>query len=189
MTEIEEQRPGRDKATTVNDALFQNGRFRRKFDAISSDSKLSHLLYTLAKQMLLHRSGSKYEDMYWIDLNKGKVVASEVNCSVEKKILYSTRTRETIKAYHNLLTIHSHPDSYPPSIDDLNSNYEHHYTGGIVVGHNGSIFLYSSNEYIHEDYYKLVVEKYLKRGYNEEEAQINALKQMQRQFDIQFREV
>lgn len=85
MTEIEEQRSGRNKTTTVSNALFYNGRYRRKFDAISDNRKLSHLLFTLAKQMLLHRSGSKYEDMYWIDINNRKIVASEINCSVEKR--------------------------------------------------------------------------------------------------------
>ena len=40
-----------------------------------------------------------------------------------------------------------------------------------------------------EDYYKLVVEGFLKIGYNEEEAQIKALENLQINFDIKFKEV
>lgn len=43
--------------------------------------------------------------------------------------------------------------------------------------------------YENEEYYKLVVEGYLKSGYNEDEAQIMALSEIQRNFDINFKEV
>lgn len=49
--------------------------------------------------------------------------------------------------------------------------------------------MYSANERINEDYYKLVVEGFLKIGYNEEEAQIKALENLQINFDIKFKEV
>jgi len=49
--------------------------------------------------------------------------------------------------------------------------------------------MYSANERINEDYYNLVVEEYLKRGYNEDEAQKCALLEIQTNFDIQFKEV
>lgn len=36
----------------------------------------------------------------------------------------------------------------------------------LEVCHAGRIFVYTSDEEINEDYYKLKVEKYLKSGYN-----------------------
>lgn len=88
-----------------------------------------------------------------------------------------------------MLTIHTHPDSFPPSIDDLNSNFDHGYVVGIVVCHDGRVFMYSANERVNENYYKLVVEGYIKNGYNENEAQIMALSEIQKNFDINFKEV
>lgn len=88
-----------------------------------------------------------------------------------------------------MYTLHSHPNSFPPSIHDLNSNYYNHYDTGIVVCHDGKIFTYSSGEEVSESYYKLKVEKYLKNGYNEFEAQVCALKELQLRFKIQVREV
>ena len=71
----------------------------------------------------------------------------------------------------------------------MNSNFDHGYVVGIVVCHDGRVFMYSANERVNENYYKLVVEGYIKNGYNENEAQIMALSEIQKNFDINFKEV
>ena len=139
--------------------------------------------------MLLHRSGTEYEDMYWIDLINGKRVCKITDSKYKKKILYTTTIKKMIKKSENLLTIHTHPDSFPPSIDDINSNYDHNYEIGIVICHDGRVYMYSAEERINVNYYKLTVEDYLKNGYNEDTAQIEALKEMQKKFSIYFKEV
>lgn len=58
-----------------------------------------------------------------------------------------------------------------------------------MVCHDGRIYMYSANERINENYYKLVVEGFLKKGYNEDEAQIAALSEIRENFDINFKEV
>ena len=63
----EEQRYGRNKNTVINHAYINSGEYRKKFDKISDNKKLNKLLYQLAKAMLEHRSGTLYEDMYWVD--------------------------------------------------------------------------------------------------------------------------
>jgi hypothetical protein len=189
MRETEEQRAGRNKETTINHTYISSGEYRKKFDSITENVELSRLLYQISKDMLLHRTGTVLEDMYWIDLDAIRVVAKEVNASIPKKIVYSEATKKTIKEYGNLLTIHTHPDSFPPSIDDINSNYDHSYIVGIVICHDGRIYMYSANERIHEDYYKLVVERFIKNGYNEDEAQVAALLKIQQNFDVDFKEV
>lgn len=137
----------------------------------------------------MHRAGTEFEDMYWIDLNSITVIAKETNSNIPKRIEYSDATKRSIHNYDHLLTVHNHPDSFPPSINDLNSNYDHSYVVGIIVCHDGRIYMYSANERINENYYKLVVEGFLKKGYNEDEAQIAALSEIQENFDINFKEV
>lgn len=187
--EIEEQRYGRNKETVINHTYINSGEYKRKFDLISNNKELSRILYGAAKEMLEHRSGTIYEDMYWIDLDTLSIVAKETNTLVPKRIEYSAATEKIIEKYDNLLTIHTHPDSFPPSIDDFNSNFDHEYEIGIIVCHDGKVYMYSANERINEDYYKLVVEDYIKKGYNEDETQILALCDLQRNFDINFKEV
>lgn len=139
--------------------------------------------------MLIHRSGTEFEDMYWIDLDEIRVIAEETNPLVKKRIIYSNKIIKKSQSCKNIIIIHSHPDSFPPSIADFNSNYDHNYVVGIVACHNGKLYMYSANERINEDYYKLVVEVFLKIGYNEEEAQIKALENLQINFYIKFKEV
>jgi len=55
------------------------------------------LLYQLAKTMLKHRSGTLYEDMYWIDAETAKVVAKEVEGCAKSKIIYSKGTLAKIR--------------------------------------------------------------------------------------------
>ena len=187
--DTEAQRYGRNKETSVNSTYINSGVYKKKFDTISNSKKLSRALYKIAKKMLVHRSGTKYEDMYWIDLDTLKIVAKEIDGITEHAIIYSNETKKTIKKYPNLITIHTHPDSFPPSINDLNSNFDHGYVLGIIICHNGKIFIYSAREQINENYYKMVVESYLKQGYNEDASQLMALFEIQKNFDILFREV
>ncbi len=188
-TEDEEQRYGRNKDTVINHTYINSGDYRKKFDRISSSTKLNRLLYQLSKKMLEHRSGTKFEDMYWIDPVKLTIIAEETESNLEEEIKYAENIISKIQRYDNLITLHSHPNSFPPSISDLNSNYYNHYDIGIVVCHDGKIFIYSSGQEINEDYYKLTVEEYLKSGYNEYEAQIWALEELQSKFDILVKEV
>lgn len=189
IIENEEQRNGRNKDRLINHHYINSGKYKRKFDQISDVPQLSRLLYQIAKKALNHRSGTKYEDMYWIDLDTLDVVAKETDSTLEKSIVYSVSTEQKIKKYDNLLTIHTHPDSFPPSIDDLNSNFLNGYVAGIVLCHNGKVYLYSANEEISKKYYELVVENYIKSGYNEDRAQILALLELQKNFDVDFKEV
>ena len=187
MRELEQQRKGRNKNTIIDYNYISSNRYRKKFDYISNDKKLNKLLYKIAKKMLLHRSGTEYEDMYWIDLINGKIVCKITDSKYKKKILYTTTIKKMIKKSENLLTIHTHPDSFPPSIDDINSNYDHNYEIGIVICHDGRVYMYSAEERINVNYYKLTVEDYLKNGYNEDTAQIEALKELQKKFSIYFK--
>lgn len=157
MRELEQQRKGRNKNTIIDYNYISSNRYRKKFDYISNDKKLNKLLYKIAKKMLLHRSGTEYEDMYWIDLINGKIVCKITDSKYKKKILYTTTIKKMIKKSENLLTIHTHPDSFPPSIDDINSNYDHNYEIGIVICHDGRVYMYSAEERINVNYYKLTV--------------------------------
>ncbi|MCM1261538.1 MAG: hypothetical protein NC313_02365 [Butyrivibrio sp.] len=164
QAEDEGQRYGRNKDTVINHTYINSGSYRRKFDSISNSPELNRLIFQLSKKMLKHRSGTKFEDMYWIDAAHRTVIAEETESCLEEQIVYSNSIYSKIQKYDNLITLHSHPNSYPPSINDLNSNFINHYGLGIVVCHDGKIFKYVSNQEIWEDYYKMLVEKYMKKA-------------------------
>lgn len=187
--ENEKQRYGRNKETIVNKKVLEGGEFRKKFDLITDNTELNKKLYQLAKHMLLHRSGTKYEDMYWLDPSTCEVVAWETQMDTEEEIVYSKRTKDIIRNKDNLITIHTHPMGLPPSIVDFNSNYTRGYSLGVVVGHNCKVYIYSSNEILNELYFKMVVADYIELGYNEDEAEIKAIHHCTERFAISFKEV
>lgn len=187
--EKEEQRKGRNKKVSINRKYINSGAYRRKFDQISESKELNKLLYNLATEMLEHRTGTLYEDMYWIDMDTCKVIASETNSLLEEKIIYSRATEDTIQKYDNIITIHSHPNSLPPSVDDFNSNFHRNYKIGVIVGHNGNVFVYSSNEKMNRTYCEMRIAKYFNEYYNNYEAQCLALNEFVEKFDIDYKEV
>ena len=187
--EKEEQRAGRNKKTTVDKTYISSGEYRNKFDKLTESKELNRLFYQLSKKMLLHRSGSTFEDMYWVDPETCTVVAEITDSNVEEKISYSDSVRRVIKEYEGLITIHSHPSGLPPSAADFNSNFKHGYMLGIVVGHNGRVYVYSSETFISEDYFELKVAMYRQSGYNEDEARTLAIKYCEQFFDIHYKEV
>jgi len=185
----EEQRYGRNKDTTINHAYINSGEYRKKFDKISDNKKLNKLLYQLAKAMLEHRSGTLYEDMYWIDAETAMVVAKETEGCVEQEVVYSEGTLSKINKRHGLITIHTHPGGSPPSFADLWSNYVREYSLGIVCGHNGKVYTYNANEEVPKERYDSIVRKFYKYAQKEEDAQRLILEEIQKQFNVVVKEV
>lgn len=185
----EEQRYGRNKDTQVNHTYIDSGEYRKKFDKISDNAKLNRKLYSLAKDMLNHRAGTLFEDMYWLDPDTAEIMAEELDGLTEEQIDYSQKTMKVVDSTPGLLTIHSHPNSYPPSAVDFNSNYSHDYVLGIICCHDGRIFIYSANEKVDEDLYVAYVKKYKLEGKTEFDAQWLALETIQENVDISFKEV
>ena len=185
---LEQQRYGRNKNTVINHTYIESGEYRRKFDKITDNKEINRILYLKAKEMLNHRSGTLYEDMYWIDADNGEIIAAALNEKEEQKINYTSAIKDAIK-YRRLITMHTHPKSYPPSDADFNSACTHDYYKSLIICHDGKVFVYSSNDTIDNGLYFAYVEKFKKLGYNEYEAQVITLKSLAENHDIWFEEV
>ena len=189
--EIENQRYGRNKDTLVNSTYINSGEYRRKFDSVTDNNDVNRTLYSKAKEMLEHRSGTLFEDMYWIDGNTGEVVAKEITSSAARTVEYSATTKKAISSYekNRIIAIHTHPGSMPPSVADLNSCFSNGYKCGCIVCHNGKLFVYTSSEEINERLYHMYLQSFLNDGETEYDAQINALNELKRNCKIDFWEV
>ena len=130
-------------------------KYANKFKNITDHETVNQTLLECSRAAITHRNGTLYEDMYLINGNTGKIIAHQLNALQEQRINYSNDMLKCIEnARKNnipIIAFHSHPEGYPPSIDDFNSLYEHGYSFGIVAGHNGQIYKYQNNRVYIED--------------------------------------
>lgn len=188
MIEKEYQRYGRNKQTLINNTYIESGEYRRKFD-LTGNEHVNRILYTKAKEILKHRSGTLFEDMYWINGDMGDVVACITNSQEEERVRYTPSVRRAIQGRTDLIALHNHPNSMPPSTPDFNSVCQNKYRFGLVICHNGRVFQYKSEKLIHEGLVNIYIANYLKMGYTEYEAQLKALQDLCKQGEIEFEEV
>lgn len=186
---LEYQRYGRNKNTLVNKTYLNSGEYRRKFDRATDNPKLNKALYIAAKTALIHRGGTELEDMYWFDGITGEIIAREINNDKPRIVDYSSTTKAVLKANFNIVALHTHPSSMPPSADDFNSFYNHGYISAFVICHNGTVFGYYSGQKLNIKLYEMVIGDYLNEGLSEYESQIHALEDLKRSYDIDFWEV
>lgn len=186
---LEYQRYGRNKDTVINSTYINSGEYRRKFDKITNSDTINRILYSKAKEMLFHRSGTLLEDMYWIDAETGEVVASALDEKVTEEVNYTKSIFNAVNVKTNLITMHTHPNSMPPSIADFNSCFNHGYAICLVICHNGIIYNYKSSQEVSADLYEMYVKKFKNSGNTEKEAQIKALETIKKNYKIAFQEV
>ncbi len=190
---LEFQRYGRNKDTSVNKTYINSGEYRRKFDNATDNPNVNKALYDCAKKALLHRSGTLFEDMFWLDAETGEVIFAVENSTIERTIYYSQNLSGKIKAHiakgRSLVTIHTHPSSLPPSVADFNSNFQRGYTEGFIACHDGRLIRYSSDQEISELLYDRYLERFIQDGYNEYEAQFKTLEKLKENHLIEFEEV
>lgn len=186
---LEYQRYGRNKNTLVNKTYIDSGEYRRKFDNLTDNPDVNKTLYDCAKAALKHRSGTELEDMYWIDSKTGKIVAQEITSTDKRAIVYSDKTRNSVKNNPNLIALHTHPSSMPPSAADFNSCFKNKYSIGFIACHNGKIFRYTSYEEINEKLYDMYIGANINKGLSEYDAQKKAINDLKRNYNIDFWEV
>ena len=186
---LEYQRYGRNKQTLVNSTYINSGEYRNKFDNITDNSNVNRIVYAKAKEMLKHRSGTMLEDMYWIDGDTGKIVASALNEKMESSVAYTIGIAKAIQGNDRLIAMHTHPSSMPPSIADFNSAYQHGYMFSMVICHDGTVYAYTAGQNISKELYEAYIANYIKKGYNEKEAQLMTLEKLKTNYDIDFWEV
>ncbi|MBS6402098.1 MAG: hypothetical protein KH396_09260 [Atopobiaceae bacterium] len=99
-----------------------------------------------ARRMLAHRRGTTGEDLYAYDLTTGRrldsVVSSKEEFGVKPSARMSKRIAAAISKGHEVATMHNHPGSSIPSDADLLSIKVTGCKFGVIVAHDGSIYVY-----------------------------------------------
>lgn len=157
-------------AVNANMEYINSNEFAKKFDRITENKTVNKTLLKCARNAIAHRNGTLYEDMYLINGNTGEIMASQLNTPSEQSINHNEEMKNAlIKAKSDnipVIALHTHPEGFPPSVDDFNSAFKFDYSLGVVAGHNGQVYLYRhGDEYIDDpDVVQLDIAMAYKRG-------------------------
>lgn len=183
----------RDESFDVNWKNIKSDEFKNKVMTITNNSKLNEEIYDSIIKMLEHRDGTNGEDLIYFDYKAKKLIGKQTNMKTSRNSLPTpTMKKALLNSNNNIIAIHNHPTSNPPSDFDLNSCSKNKYRFGITVGHNGEITLYRTGKKytrIDSDLYNGTIAKYKKMHYNEYTAQKKALEQfkMMNDFSIEVK--
>lgn len=149
----------------VDFSIFDSKKWNDNFDSISDNSKVNSSIKRISEQMLKHRSGTFYEDLYFIDANTGKIAGFNTSDNKKLGVTVNEKIRNALDNQNiTLIGIHNHPYSSLPSLSDLNAIAKRsNQSMGVIVCHDGTIFTYSKPfSEIKEFDYKMGLTKFKK---------------------------
>lgn len=130
--------------TIVKKADIESPKYRKQFENFDESPQVKRTMYQESRDMLNHRTGTKFEDLSFIDSNTGDFI-TRTDFNEESKVEPSKRMYKMLRESepYSIIAIHNHPKSATPSIDDIGCAYERKYKYGVIACHNGSLYRYS----------------------------------------------
>ena len=142
------RRKALNQTTLISQQLFKTNDYSKKIFSLVDNIKESRAINKCAKEILLHREGTLFEDLGFYNIAKKKLLINKSYdyykdgisaCKPNKKM------RKMLKASNDgdIIGIHNHPQSGAPSVEDILSARDRSYKYGIVLCHDGKLYKYS----------------------------------------------
>lgn len=147
-------------SNVVDTDYIMSDEYEKSFDRISDNPRLNKSICNKAREMLLHRNGTKFEDACIFDVSTGDKIAEMMDSNTELSLRFSDAfesscTEALLRSKRSGLgyvMVHNHPNGSPPSPEDFNNAFTWQYDFGIIVGHDGSIYkYYRGTKWINEE--------------------------------------
>ncbi|WP_206214501.1 hypothetical protein [Adlercreutzia sp. ZJ242] len=118
------------------------------FMSIPAPKTVAQSAYTQAGRILQRADGTQFEYLVAVDARTGVLVADNLSCDPkgEGRTGFGIREAKAVLACKDsVLFVHNHPASTQPSFADIMTaaTYECVH-GGVVVGHDGSVWYYAA---------------------------------------------
>lgn len=139
----EEAKRKYDYADTIANPSIKTPQYRKLYDNLDEITEVRRVAAKSAREMLDHRSGTKYEDLTFIDSKTGKFLTRN-DYNVENQVLPNKRMRAMVATSEprTIIALHNHPGSSIPSIADINTAYARQYKYGLIACHDGTLMRY-----------------------------------------------
>lgn len=196
-----EKSASREKEYSVNWNAVKGEEYKKKFKEVCDDENVSKTLHSKSLDILKHRQGTDYEDMYLINRFTGKTVASQTKVEYTKGIPEELKHKcvwyndEIMRVLSKspgdtFITIHNHAENKPPSGGDFDGAFKNGYYAGLNICHDGTVYYYKVGvKRFSGNLYDATVAKYINMGYTEQEAYESALNQFARDYGITWRKL
>lgn len=154
----------------VNWEIVKSKEYTERFGAICDNKTANELAAQRARNALKNRDGKKTEEIYAISLTEGKDISKitdqHIDFGVRRTDKFNNDIKRAMDRGESVLLIHNHPRGMPPSLEDINALLDYSGISGITVGHNGSIYYYSSPDTAVTDFeFSVATRHYV--GYND----------------------
>lgn len=159
--------------TTVVNPVINTAKYRNLFNNLDESVEIQRTIFGQSKNILTHRSGTKFEDLTFIDSATGQWLTRD-DYDVENAVLPSRRMRSMVSNSdpYTIIALHNHPGSTVPSIADIESAYRHKYKYGVVVCHNGTVMKYKVLGQYNDVIVDILLDKANKNVYNGAEEEL-----------------
>lgn len=159
---------GRVKETVMNRPVVESAEYRRRVDTLSEENVVKKSIWREMTSCIRHRSGTKYEDLIFINSKTGKIKKS-TNFEKASTAAPTKGMRKMVNDAddNTIIAIHNHPGSTVPSWNDIVVAKQRKYKYGLIACHDGTIFKYQITGNINEPFYISAVAKLDRKGYNE----------------------
>ena len=179
----------RNNLNSVNWNFVKSKDFKDNINKITDDKEINNLIHKKAIDILEHRQNTDFEDLAVIDRITKKVVGIQKHSQFKIKVTPNKSIVKARRKYNNKIVIHNHPSNLPPSGSDFVSNYKNSNELGVIICHNGDIYVYKTIKEFTSKLFDLSVKKYEKLGYNQLEAYYNILNDFDKEGWIEWKKI
>lgn len=168
-SERENGNRGLDKDRIIKRSFIESGAYKSVFNKLNEDRHITELLVDEARKILNHRNGTVFEDLLFYNTRTDTLLVS-TEIDKRKQCEPTPRMDKMWKNKANnrhIIAIHNHPDSSIPSDSDIYWCEKRKYKYGLIIGHDGSVYKYSTDNPNYSIYIS-AVERLKEQGYNKD---------------------
>lgn len=126
--------------------LLKSEQMRSKFMSLGHSDDLNKALYDNAVSIIEKNTGTKRESLVLINADTLEVF--RVDSAIDSGIVYNDEISDAVNRSQSgdarIVSLHNHPEGYPPSADDFMKAFDNKYEASYAIGHNGQLYSYAN---------------------------------------------
>jgi hypothetical protein len=166
--------------------------WRQGFESLTNDLETNALVRSEALRILEHRNNSDFEDLSIVSRTSGSVIGRSTGATRPCVAKYTEDLkRKIMRARGNdeqLIAIHNHPNSWPPSGSDIISYMQRGYSKSVIACHDGNLHVIEGiDKNLLPQTITARFAKHRRQGYNEREATDMLLQSLVQDYRLRWR--